>query len=371
MKVALCCELLDGPRSGLRIALDNFLNGIIKENKQQFFNLIHHLPFEDNDYSEFSDYVIARSKVRFSHLFWSQFKVPHRIKKLGFDILHWPYQLMPPVYTKIPQVISVWDFAPLHYHEPGWDLFNTFVKYRLILCRALPNASHIIAHSQAIADEIMESLNIPAKKISVIYPCLSDAFEDEIEQPIMINTEGYILYVGSDTPRKNLNLLLKAYSLVLKKGVVNQLALRVNCVTMTKEQLKKKAESIGIPHNKLMFIDGTNVGGLKEIYKKAAIFTFPSLYEGFGLPLIEAMSFGLPVVALNRSAMTEVVGKAGILVDDASPKSFAQGILEALDICKRGKEDFGLMAKAKAAQYKWSKTVSETLLVYEKVIGRT
>lgn len=371
MRVGLVCDVLDGQPSGMRIALEGFLGGVARLSRQDTYELIR-CGVLDGEWGGrgFAETVIRRGGGFGSGLYWSQIKVPRAIKQMDVDLLHWPCQLLPPVRTAVPLVLSVWDLAPLRYREPGWNAASVIGKYGIILRMALRNSSHVITHSRAIADEVIRRFGTPREKVSTIYPGLDSVFEKEAMRPPHPNPDGHILYVGRNTPRKNLRLLLQAFAVLVKQGIKNDLGLRGTLNGAERSAVERAAREMGIPLSRIEFIPPTGRDGLLQIYRDAALFAFPSLYEGFGLPMIEAMACGLPVVALNRSAMPEVLGDAGILVDDDSPQGFAAGMAEAIRLGERNSDELASRAKARAAEFRWTDAVNRTLSVYEKVGGR-
>jgi len=368
IRVAIGAELLDGPICGMRIALDGFLNGVTRLARQDMFELIHGLPFDRAcNYDGFKDTVIHRGYGFGSGLLWSQVKLPRALRRMGVDLVHWPYQILPPIYTPVPLVVSVWDLAPINFNEPDWGWLAVTGKYRTILRAALKNAAHVITHSYAIADEVRLRFRIPTSKITVIYPGLTPSFEKETLKQYQPTTEGLILYVGTGTTRKNLSLLFEAFAILVRQGVKNNLGLRVSFSESEKVAVEMTTARMGIPRHRIEFIPPATEESLLRIYQRAALFAFPSLYEGFGLPMIEAMACGLPVVALNRSTMPEVLGDTGVLVDDASPSAFARGITEAIMLIQRNDHETADRVKARAMKFQWTTTVRETLNVYESV----
>jgi len=284
--------------------------------------------------------------------------------------VHWPWQVLPPVRTAVPLVISVWDLAPLAYREPRWNAVSVIGKYRIILRLALRNASHIITHSRSTADEVIRRFGVPRRKVSTTYPGLDPLFEKEAMTPSRPDSGGPILYIGTNTPRKNLRLLLRAFAILVRQGVKNDLALRVNFGNGGEEAFAKAAAEMRVPRHRIELMPSVGRGELVNTYRSAAVLAFPSLYEGFGLPLLEAMACGLPVVALNRSAMPEVIGDAGVLVGENSPGAFAEGIVEAIRLSSENGKETAARAKARAARFRWGTAVSKTLSVYEQVTGQ-
>ncbi|MDK1119612.1 MAG: glycosyltransferase, partial [Anaerolineae bacterium] len=228
MRVALCCDLLDGELCGMQIALGEFLNCVRQSNYVSKFELIHTKPFSNGAYSAFADVVVKRGRYTGSGHYWSQVAVPRKVRKMQVDLLWWPYQIMPPINCVVPRVISVWDLAPMTFRDANWSRLAVAIKYKWILVRALKSAAHIICHSKAVADEIMRRFDLSASRISVVYPGLGELFRNALENPEPVNKDGYILYVGTCTARKNVNLLIEAYKLLTDQGVKNQLALLVN-----------------------------------------------------------------------------------------------------------------------------------------------
>lgn len=369
MKIALGADLLDFPRCGMRIALEGFLHAARSLGRESIFHLVHGSPFGGNQWAGFSDAVVPRPAGPAAGYRWSQRAVPKVLRNTGADLLHWPYQILPPMKAPLPEVISVWDIAPMLFDEPTWSRMQVLVKYRYVLRKALNNAAHIIAYSRSMADDLTARFDVPSDRISVVYPSVADLFEKEVERSHEPNDNGYLLYVGTSSTRKNIGLLLEAYGVIVSQGVENRLALRVDASESQKKELIELSRTAGIPDGRLVWIDPVDEKGLLQLYKKAAVFVLPSLYEGFGMPLLEALAVGLPVVALRQSAMPEVVGEAGVLVDENSPEAFAAGVLEALRLGSEDGPAIAAEAKIQAAKFKWTRAVEATISVYEKVLG--
>lgn len=365
MRVAMGADYLDGPSCGLRIALEGFLTGVTQLGCASSLELVHAIPFEDERYSAFSDCIIKHGRRPGSGLYWSQIAVPRRLQKMQVDLLWWPNQTLPPMSSPVPHVISVWDLALMNFREPGWSRLSVAARYRWVLARGLRNAVHIICHSRAVADEVMQRFELPAKRISVVYPGLSELFRREIEHPVPLDPEGYILYVGTCAKRKNVVLLIEAYRLLMDHGIQNRLALLISGPEAQKSELLRYARKIGIPADRMIILETVSPATLVDLYRKTAVFGFPSLYEGFGLPLIEASAIGLPVVALNRSAMPEVLGETGVLVDEPTPRSFANGLTIALEMISSEPQETAKRARSQAGQFNWLDSVQQTMELLE------
>jgi len=148
-------------------------------------------------------------------------------------------------------------------------------------------------------------------------------------------------------------LLIDAYKLLFDRGIPNKLGLLLSGPQDPRAGIVAYARQIGIPEERIILLNAVEADALPDVYRQAALFAFPSLYEGFGLPLIEAMAMGLPVVALNRSTMPEVLGSSGILVDQANPIDFAAGIQSALARAHGQGDEVSALARRRAAQFDW------------------
>ena len=355
--------MLDGELCGMQIALNDMLDGFSRCGQSQEMHLIHAKPFTDRNFNSFGDVLVRRGPAPGAGLYWSQIAVPRRMRSLPVDVLWWPCQILPPIHCAVPRVISVWDLAPMSFKDENWNFLSVTVKYHWILSLALRKAAHVICHSRVIADEVMRRFHLPARQISIIYPGLSEPFRKAMDSRRLVNPDGHILYVGTCTPRKNVRLLIDAYKRLADGGIQNRLALVIGGPKGARAELLSYAQRIGVPVNRLLLPEPIGVSELIEIYRHAAVFAFPSLYEGFGLPLIEASALGLAVVALNRSTVPEVLGETGVLVNKTDPQSFADGIEAALRMARESGAEVSELARAQAARFNWDEAVKSTVSV--------
>jgi glycosyltransferase involved in cell wall biosynthesis len=263
-------------------------------------------------------------------------------------------------------VISVWDLSRLRYRGADFQGLLDFLKFKVVLGAALRKAQRIIAHSHSIKQELVSQFKLPPEKISVIYPALSQI--EKTKNPTFRSINGYVTYIGSTDKRKNLPLLLKAYKIAHTQGIKNKLALRISLTKDDRAHLLQQLIELKIPTDQVLLYDTVMpLNELQELYKKSAILAFPSLYEGFGLPLLEAMNASLPIVALDRGTIAEVVSTSGILVANSDPASFSSGILQALS-----KEDtYNELCKSSFARSKffcWDIAVNKTFSIYNSII---
>lgn len=248
----------------------------------------------------------------------------------GVDLsLFFNYIVPPHIHGKVAAVI--YDMTYLRFPET-MDVRN-LGRIQRDIAYSVERCSQIITISQFSKREIMDLLQVPEERISVVYsapsPVEGVADFSATAQKYRIR-EPYILYVGTIEPRKNLLRLLRAFDRLKKEiGIPHQLVLAGGNGWKSQE-IYETAERVSKDNDVIFtgYLSGTEKNAL---YQNAAVFVFPSLYEGFGMPPLEAMAFGCPVVVADSASLPEVVGKAGILVDPLDELSIAEGIWRVLD----------------------------------------
>ncbi len=296
----------------------------------------------------------------------------HLIKLLRGDwsLLHLPNQFQSRYgnFINSPFIVTIHDLIRHH------NVSSTYVsspKEKLFVeldKRGFKKAKHIIAISNSTKNDIVKFLGIPAEKISVVY----QGVDHQIYYPRKRDEQSneYILFVGSDDPRKNFITLLEAFSIVKKDSRFK--SLKVVQTGFSRDGTARNAtlEAIDRLHltDDIIFPDFWGEDELAKYYSNAVCFVLPSLYEGFGLPPLEAMACGCPVITSNVSSLPEVVGDAGILVDPEDPNRLAEEIVRVLtdNELKNSMIEKGL---SRAKEFTWQKTAEETLQVYNKVLN--
>ena len=291
-------------------------------------------------------------------------------RKHKLDLVHDPTGSAPLGLVRTGRVTTIHDVVPYVYPETSSRLDRLI--YRYWLPSSVQGMDAIITDSQCSKGDIVRFLKVPEEDVHVV-PIASNRryaptnasatgavlAKYEVESP-------YILYVGSIVPRKNLVRLLEAYSELLRWSGKWRLLIagarkwRSSPVYETVERLSL-ADSV-------QFVGYVEEADLPALYSGADLFVFPSLYEGFGLPVLEAMACGTPVVTSNVSSLPEVAGDAAILVDpyrvgqiaEAMQRVLADGTL-AGELRAKGME--------RAEQFSWERTARETIAVYEKVFS--
>jgi glycosyltransferase involved in cell wall biosynthesis len=291
-------------------------------------------------------------------------------RRYKLDLVHDPTGLAPLAASHARRILTLHDVFPLSF--PGYSTLFEELVYRFWLPCILPRLDAVITVSQNSRQDICRCFHMTAEKVTVIPEAASPHFQPLTEnelKPILCNYGlqlPYILYVGSVEPRKNLLRLIEAW-ILLHKILPSYRLVIVGARNYWKSSPVANVVRQSGLLGQVIFTGYIPDEDLPAIYNGASLFCFPSLYEGFGLPVLEAMACGTPVVTSNSSSLPEVAGDGAILVDPNNVDEIAhamQRILEdpelARDLRRRGLQ--------RAAQFSWEKTAKETIAVYERVL---
>jgi glycosyltransferase involved in cell wall biosynthesis len=299
---------------------------------------------------------------------WHLLDWPPLSRDPDVDVLHAPSLAVPPKRGK-PLVVSVHDAAPWVYPE-------TFTKrgrwfHHLGARAAARRADRLITGTEAAASELRAHTSLPTELLRVVpygvdHPYLEPDPEQVWEVLNQNNLENtpYVLWVGSLEPRKGVGALVAAMVQVVKKQTAAALVL-AGYPGWQNETLISQADRAQLgPALREMGRVPEHV--LRGLYAGATVFAFPSLHEGFGLPVLEAMSAGIPVVASDIPAVREVAGDAAVLVAPGDTSAWAEALSEVLGSPSRQGELAGA-GRRRAAEFSWARTARETLRIYQEL----
>lgn len=275
---------------------------------------------------------------------------PRLLKKSLPDLLHVPHYNAP-VGFRGNLVITIHDL--IHLRFPPSRL--AYIYARLMLETVCRKARIIIADSLNTKKDILELLGIEEKKVRVIYPGVG--WTDDGER----KDEGkYLLYVGMIKPHKNIKVLIQAFLKAREKIEKLQLVLAgKNFMSDYSDQFNGRKE--------IQFLGEVSQQKLVKIYRGAKLFVFPSLYEGFGLPPLEAMACGIPTICSNAASLPEAVGEAAALFNPMDSKELAEIIIELWEN-EQKRRVLAERGRAQAKRFSWQKCASEIEKVYGEVL---
>ncbi|MBV7272378.1 glycosyltransferase family 4 protein [Clostridiaceae bacterium UIB06] len=303
--------------------------------------------------------------------FWDEVNIPNILKDLNIELYHVPQNGVGlPTNKECRFVITLHDVIPYKMPETVSDrylkIFHEHIPKIVEMCDG------IITVSDYSKRDIMEAFNFPENKIFVthlagedIYKPLNKSLSKEISKKYYSLDSDFILYVGGFSPRKNIIGLIESFSQLLsvyKKDIrlviAGQKGKSYDCY-------KKRTEELNIS-DKVIFPGFISVDHLPYIYNAAKLFVYPSFYEGFGLPPIEAMSCGIPVIASNATSVPEVVGDGGLLIDPNDVDNLCYSMFRVLldDELRQKLISSGI---AKSSELSWQKTAQQTLNAYRKI----
>lgn len=275
-----------------------------------------------------------------------------------------------------PAVVTVHDIIPLLVlGHPELDTFQHLADrflFRLSIA-GLRRAQALIAISQYTRQTLIEALGYPAEKIHVVYRVVdTQRFNPQISPEPAFQRFNlrpgcrYILYVGSDDPRKNLACLVQAFAVIQAQFPDLYLLIAgASHFSIQRQKLKELVNQVNLPE-RILFLGKIPDHDLPALYKAADIFVLPSLYEGFGLPALEAMACGVPVIVANAASLPEVVGDAGLLFDPLDSAALAKCLNQVL--CDPDlKKHLSLCGRERAVEFNLARQAQETVEIYHQV----
>lgn len=343
--------------------LVKYLTEVDKENEYILFcdkRSISQVPSADN----FSKRIISESVFSPSHqLFFSI-----TLRKQELDIFHAAHFIVP-LFLSCPCVVTIHDLIPLVF-PPSMPSKVGRAYYKRVNNKVISKAGMIIAVSESTKKDIVENFGVSEQKIQVIYNGVGEEF-DIVKNENLINrakernkiSSSFLLNVGNPKPHKNWLRLIEAFASLGNVVKDHQLVL-VGSPDPRYPEIRRLIKQLRL-EDKVIITGFVKENDMPLLYNAADAFIFPSLYEGFGLPVLEAMACGTPVVCSNTSSLLEVAGDSALMVDPADKASIAEGIKKILsdEKLREGLSEKGLKRKD---LFSWTKTAQQTLDVYKK-----
>jgi len=307
-------------------------------------------------------------------LWFEQVSFPRACRRQGVELAHVPY-FASPLFPTTPTVVTVHDLIPMLL--PAYRGSMLVRLYTLLVAIAAKRADMVLTDSQASKWDIVHLLDIPSERVRVIYLAADDIYQPVLDEHRLAATrqkyglpESYLLYLGGFDQRKNVPTLLKGFEKLAKDS---------RAFLVVAGRLPEKGsdffpdprpmvQELGMGE-RVIFTGWVPEEDKPALYSGARALVFPSLHEGFGLPPLEALACGTPVIASNRGSLSEIVGDGGLLLEPDDVEGLA-GAMEKLlndDTLWGDLREKGL---AHAARFSWEKTARQTLAVYQEVKGR-
>jgi len=299
-----------------------------------------------------------------------QFKVPLALQRERVTLFHAPHYVLPPL-VRCRSVVTIHDC--IHLMFPQYLPSRFALAYaRTSITLAARRATRILTVSESSKRDILRFVDVPPSKIDVIYNSYDERFgvEPREEEVVRVREryqlhDPFVLYAGNVKPHKNLERLIEAFHLVRDRGL-DRLKLVLIGDDISRYTALRRAVHRHQLHQYVRFLGYLPGETLAVLYRLAGVFVFPSLYEGFGLPPLEAMASGTPVVTSNVSSLPEVAGDAAVLVDPYDSRAIADGIYRVLTD-QRLRADLKRLGIARASQFSWESSVRRVREIYGEV----
>ncbi len=362
MQIAFDATVLHGRKSGIGYYCEELLKGMAALDRTTDFFVFSHRPLDLNIPHANGNFHYCEDRYFPIRAIYLHTLLPGILDRVRPDLCHYT-NFLAPITESRPYVVTI--------HDMGLEVLrgsHPFAKRlytRNLIPRVARNARLILTNSEYSKWEIVRYLSIPEDRIRVTPLAASSEFTPTHDPDSEIQTSpSYFLYVGNLEPRKNLTRLIEAFSLL--KELDHQLWI-VGNTWYRASAVHNKVRSLGIEH-RVRFLDYVPREALPGLYRGATAFVYPSLLEGFGLPVVEAMACGTPVITSDNSALREIASGAAVLVDPTSVRAIADAMGRlALGHGERAAlRERGLV---RAAAFSWETTAARTLEAYQEAAG--
>lgn len=353
---------------GTRTYTLGLVKHLLRIDKQNEYNL--YVTSDNNNIRKFFPEDNVSFKLIFprNRIIRIPISLPLRLAIDSVDVFHCQY--MGPPYTRKPYVVMIHDI--IHEYRP--EFYPKYLCYmmRMLYPMSAKRASRILTVSESSKRDIVKYFKVPEEKVVVTYNAAPEDFrpvtdQDKIRQTLLRYgvTSEYILYVGRLEPRKNISRLISAFHELKKKTKINQKLVIVGMKYFQSETIFETVNELNL-EDEVIFTGRVEDADLPDFYSGAKLFVYPTIAEGFGIPPLEAMACGTPVITSNTSSLPEVVGDAGILVNPYNTKDLANAIYKVLsDKTLRGSMKVKGLERVK--RFSWENTARRTLEVFQDV----
>jgi glycosyltransferase involved in cell wall biosynthesis len=302
-----------------------------------------------------------------------QFSIPLAVWRERVTLFHAPHYVLPAL-VRCRSVVTIHDC--IHLMFPQYLPSRLALQYaRTSIALATSRATRVMTVSESSKRDILRFFEAPAEKIDVIYNAYDERFTVEPREEDVVRVreryqlhDEFVLYAGNVKPHKNLERLIDAFDLVRKRGL-DHLKLVIIGDDISKYTALRRAVHQHQLHKFVRFLGYLPEETLAVMYRLAGVFVFPSLYEGFGLPPLEAMASGTPVVTSNVSSLPEVAGDAAVLVDPYDAHAIAEGIHRVLTD-ETLRRDLRKKGVARAGMFSWETSVRRVHKIYMQVANQ-
>ncbi len=319
--------------------------------------------------------ALHRWSENLAKVWFEQAGFPRACGRERVALAHVPY-FASPLFPSTPTVVTVHDLIPLVL--PLYRGSALVRLYMRLVAASARRARVVIADSECSKRDIVRHLGIPSERVRVVYLAADSRFGpvhdseriDAVRAKLALTKS--LLYLGGFDQRKNLRVLVEAFALLPELYAAGFRLVFAGVVPGGDSEFfpnpQRLARRAGLPDDSVRFTGWVTEEEKPALYASATVFLYPSLYEGFGLPPLEAMACGTPVIVSNASSLPEVVGDAGVLVDPSAPSDWAEAIRSITSNAAR-RQEMKARGMAQANKFSWARTAQETLAAYDLALS--
>lgn len=379
MRIGIDCRTILNPKHGERAGVGHYTYNLVRSLLAIDHENEYVLLFDDR-FDEPEQFQQTNVKIRtlpfyqykkFLPFTYAHLLIASILNREKLDVYHAPANVIPYMYNR-PSVVTVHDLAI--YEHPEWFPRGQTLAKNIFVPQSLKKAKQIIAVSQHTKQAIRNLFKLPANRISVIYPGVDNGGgEDDhprLPKPEAVYRrlrvrEPFLLFVGTMEPRKNIVGLIQAFKAITDEPEAADLQLVIAGHKGWKsEGIFQAINRFGIAR-RLRYVGYVSHEEKLLLLKKAQAFVFPSFHEGFGLPILEAMTAGTPVLTSNVTAMPEVAGQAAVLVDPTDKAALTQALRRL--VRNQGlRERLIAAGRQQAAKFSWTEAARQTITLYQR-----
>jgi glycosyltransferase involved in cell wall biosynthesis len=363
MRIGFDITPLSVPQSGVGTYTANLYAHLRQRESDEVLPLTH--------YPDSYRWPNGNHPLRMNRTLWMQAVLPAHLRSLRPDVAHFTNSTAP-FYTPCPMVLTIHDMTLwlLPQHHPARRL----ITMRPIVPLVARRAAAVITVSESAKADVVNILKLPPERVHVIYEAPAHNFQPiapgallEMVRHKYALSERFLLYVGTIEPRKNLVRLLEAYAALRQSDGIDHTLVLVGSRGWKDASVFETIERLHL-QSCVNILGHIPIEDLVAVYNLADALVFPSLYEGFGLPVIEAMACGTPVITSPNGSLREVAGNAAEYIEPTDVESICNGIRRVLiDTIHHARlRDLGL---AQAACFNWARVAEQTFAVYQQAAG--
>ena len=375
MRIGINFHTFDNYISGVEYYTLGMIDSLLRLENQNEYVIFTNVPhffaqYTSNQSSRVTIKKIDCIKTRTQRILWEHFQLPRQVRREKLNVLHCPCYICPVTIKEIPCVVTIHDTIAIDH--PGWCKPSNAVYFNMVMKMSLRASAAIVAVSHAAAGDVARNYSLDKTKIIVAYPGIDPIFnaKKNRQRHIQIREkyhlpEQYILYVGNLEPKKNIEVVLSSFMSIKKRSFPYKLVLAGKRQWGVKSLIKKSLREN--KNNDILFPGYILRADLPSVYQLAKVFIWPSLYEGFGFPPLEAMACGVPVISSSRGALKETLGDAACLINPTKPMEISHA-LRRMTAETDFRDKYIKKGFSQSRRFNWEKTALKLSAIYKDTV---